>query len=83
MLVKRNTTNLKRKSMIILALFAMALTIDAMAPASPENVQEARFLGTGVKKEVGPCIFGKRSVRKSVTVLWIRIGKSWTVDEDC
>ena len=74
----------KLKNVIVmLTLFVAALAIDATAPASPDNVQEARFLGIGTKKEVMPCVMGVQGTVKTFTIFWIKVGDSWTTYDDC
>jgi len=61
----------------MLALFMAAVFVEVQVPVPTENTQEARFLGIGIKKEVGPFTFGTKTTYKSFTVFYIRLGDSW------
>jgi|GEM_PF-1523646 hypothetical protein len=71
-----------------LTLLSGALFIDAnnYLPVQEANTSEARFLGTGVKTEVGPCLtVGDKSFRvvtKSFTVFGIQCGDTWPGDSE-
>ena len=83
MLILKKDRNLKNV-IAMLTLFIAALAIDATAPATPENVQEARFLGIGTKKEVMPCTMGIQDTVNTFTIFWIiKVGESWTSSTSC
>ena len=75
---------IKLKSIVaMLALFMAAVFVEVQVPVPTENTQEARFLGIGIKKEVGPCTFGTKTTWKTFTIFYIQLGDRWPVSEDC
>ena len=67
----------------MLILFIAAFAIDATTSAQSQNVQEARFLGIGDKKEVMLCVMGVQQTVHQITIFWINVGESWTSEDDC
>ncbi|MEM6641875.1 MAG: hypothetical protein AAF616_02755 [Bacteroidota bacterium] len=72
-----------RNVITMLILFIAAFAIDATTSTQSEDVQEARFLGIGTKKEVGPCVLGAQVTTKTFTIFWIKVGDSWTEVDAC
>jgi hypothetical protein len=69
---------IKLKSIVaMLALFMAAVFVEVQVPVPTENTQEARFLGIGIKKEVGPCTFGTKTTYKRFTLFYITLGDPW------
>ena len=67
----------------MLALFIAAVFVEVQVPVPTENTQEARFLGIGIKNEVGPCTFGTKTTWITFTIFYIQLGDRWPVSEDC
>ena len=68
---------IKLKSIVaMLALFMAAVFVEVQVPVPTENTQEARFLGIGIKNEVGPCTFGKKQLGK----LSLFFTYNWEID---
>lgn len=64
-------------------LLGTATLLDMNFPKSNSNIVEARFLGTGVKTEVMPCVMGAQQTEHTVTILWIKVGESWITESPC
>lgn len=56
--------------------------LTAQDSSSPKPT-ERRFLGTGTKVEKTECYEGTRTVKTTVTVLWIQIGEPTMTTEAC
>jgi len=75
---------IKLKSIVaMLALFMAAVFVEVQVPVPTENTQEARFLGIGIKKEVGPCTFGNITTWNTFTIFYIQLGKGWNSSKGC
>ena len=73
-----------KRTLFVSLLTLSAITMDTYIPINKSaSVKEARFLGIGVKITTSPCIGGSRYVTREFTILWIRMGESWTVEEPC
>ena len=68
----------------IALILASALFVDVNLPSpTSKNLQEARFLGIGLRRETSPCTFGVRVTQVTLPIFWIQIGDSWSEQEPC
>ncbi|WP_298762923.1 hypothetical protein [uncultured Polaribacter sp.] len=85
MLIITKNLNFRKKLLIgAFAICAIGFDLNYESVNSSDNIQEARFLGIGVKKDKGSCFSPTglggdeiRLVTKSFTVFGIRVGKHW------
>ena len=83
MIILKKDRNFKNV-LAVLTLFIAAFALDATTgTGDSDQVQEARFLGIGVKHEVMPCVMGVQGTIHTATFLWIKLGDSWVTYEDC
>ncbi|MEM6736013.1 MAG: hypothetical protein AAF620_08090 [Bacteroidota bacterium] len=67
--------------MLLVSLSTCSFILDSTSFLNSNTTDEARFLGTGKKRQEGKCVLGVKLVKIYYTFLGIRIGKAAYTEE--